>query len=336
MVVTINAKPLVSLRNDLDTCAGITVTLQNNTPQAGVNYNWTKASTGNASVAITPTLQITTNDTYTLTVTDPLTTCVNSDVMTALFRAMPSVDLLSGLDTSIICEGQVQTLDAGNTGMTYLWFPSNEKTQTITKSTSGLYAVEVSNGICKDTDAVYLRVITLPTDALSDTLKANKANYCFAEELAGVDISAVGEDLLMYNYLWAPGGETTQSINVKQAGTYSVTVSLDKCAVSDQLNIIDYCPTSIFVPQAFTPNGDNKNEVFKVVGANAKDFELLVFNRWGEQIFSSTDINQGWDGTCRGDKVQIDVYVWKLTYSENLDTGKTKKHLRMGTVALVE
>ena len=184
--------------------------------------------------------------------------------------------------------------------------------------------------------AVYLRVITLPTDALSDTLKANKANYCFAEELAGVDISAVGEDLLMYNYLWAPGGETTQSINVKQAGTYSVTVSLDKCAVSDQLSIIDYCPTSIFVPQAFTPNGDNKNEVFKVVGANAKDFELLVFNRWGEQIFSSTDINQGWDGTCRGDKVQIDVYVWKLTYSENLDTGKTKKHLRMGTVALVE
>ena len=336
VVVTINAKPLVSLRSDLDTCAGITVTLQNNTPQAGVNYNWTKASTGNTSIAVTPTLQITANDTYTLTVTDPLTTCVNSDVMTALFRAMPSVDLLSGLDTSIICEGQVQTLDAGNTGMTYLWFPSNEKTQTITKSTSGLYAVEVSNGICKDTDAVYLRVITLPTDALSDTLKANKANYCFAEELAGVDISAVGEDLLMYNYLWAPGGETTQSINVKQAGTYSVTVSLDKCAVSDQLSIIDYCPTSIFVPQAFTPNGDNKNEVFKVVGANAKDFELLVFNRWGEQIFSSTDINQGWDGTCRGDKVQIDVYVWKLTYSENLDTGKTKKHLRMGTVALVE
>ena len=336
VAVTINAKPLVSLRNDLDTCAGITVTLQNNTAQAGVNYNWTKASTGNTSVAVTPTLQITTSDTYTLIVTDPANTCANSDVMTALFRAMPSVSLLGGLDTSIICEGQVQTLDAGNAGMTYLWFPANEKIQSITKSISGLYAVEVSNGICKDTDAIYLRVISLPTNLLSDTLNANNPNYCFAEELAGVDISAIGEDLLMYNYLWVPGGETTQSINVKQTGTYSVTVSLDKCSVSDQISIIDYCPTSIFVPQAFTPNGDNKNEVFKVVGANAKDFELLVFNRWGEQIFRSTDINQGWDGTCRGDKVQIDVYIWKLNYSENLDTGKTKKHVRMGTVALVE
>ncbi|MFZ9847062.1 MAG: gliding motility-associated C-terminal domain-containing protein [Flavobacteriales bacterium] len=336
VVVTINAKPLVSLREDLDTCAGITVTLQNNKPEVGVNYNWTKASTGNTSIAVTPTLQITANDTYTLTVTNPLTTCVNSDLMNALFRAMPSVDLLGGTDTSLICEGEVQTLDAGNAGMSYLWEPNKETVQSITVSTSGWYAVEVSNGMCKDTDAVYVRVISIPQGILSDTLNANSPNYCFAEELDGVDISAESLDGVMYNYIWAPNGETTQSINVKQSGTYVVTVSLDKCSSTEKISLIDYCPTSIFVPQAFTPNGDAKNEVFKVVGANAKDFELFIFNRWGEQIFRSTDINEGWDGTSHGSKVQIDVYVWKLTYSENLDTGKTKKHVRMGTVALVE
>ena len=334
VVVTSHPKPLVSLRSDLDTCAGATVTLQDNSGQTGVTYKWTKASSGNATVATTPTLQITNNDTYTLTVTDAFT-CTNSDAMVASFRTMPSVDLLNGLDTAIICDGQSITLDAGNAGMTYFWEPNKETTQSVVASSTGFYGVVVSNGICKDTDVVYVREIILPTGVLSDTLRANAANYCFAEEVGGVDISAVGQDGLTYNYAWLPNGETTQVINVQQSGTYSVTVSLDKCSVSDKITLIDYCPTSIFIPNSFTPNDDHKNDVFKVSGANVKDFELLIFNRWGEQIYRSTDINQGWDGTYMGQKVQIDVYVWKLSYSENLETGKTKKHERLGQVSVV-
>jgi len=335
VVVTSHPKPTVNLRNYIDTCMGSTVTLQDLSGQAGVTYNWTKTSTGNTSIATTPSLQITSNDTYKLTVTDAFT-CSNSDTVSANFRTMPVVNLNGGLDTAIICAGEVKTLDAGNAGMSYLWLPTNATTKTISTSTSGIYAVEVSNGICKDTDAVYVRVITLPTNVLSDTIRANKANYCFAEELNGVEISAVGSDGINYNYSWSPNGETTQSINVTQSGTYSVTVSLDKCAVADKISLIDYCPTSIFIPNAFTPNDDNKNDVFKVSGANVKDFELLIFNRWGEQIYRTTDITQGWDGKVNGRKVQIDVYVWKLTYSENLETGKTKKHEQLGTVAVIE
>ena len=335
IVVTSHPQPTVNLRSYIDTCMGSVVTLQDLSGQAGVTYKWTKASSGNTSIGTASTLQITSNDKYTLTVTDAFT-CTNSDTVSANFRTMPVVDLNGGLDTAIICAGEVKTLDAGNPGMSYLWQPNKETTKTISTSTTGLYAVEVSNGICKDTDAVYVRVITLPTSVLSDTLKANKANYCFAEELTGVDISAIGDDGLTYNYAWSPNGETTQTINVTQSGTYAVTVSLDKCAVADKITLIDYCPTSIFIPNAFTPNGDNKNDVFKVSGANVKDFELLIFNRWGEQIFRSTDINQGWDGKVNGRMVQIDVYIWKLSYSENLETGKTKKHEQLGTVVVIE
>ncbi len=333
VVVTTNPKPLVSLRNDLDTCAGITVTLQDLGGQAGLTYDWTKTTTGNTSIGSASTLAITTSDTYTLTATDAFG-CKNSDAMVALFRTMPVVDLINGADTAVICEGQTQSLNAGNAGMTYYWEPTKTSTQSVVASTSGLYNVIVSNGMCKDTDEVYIQSIILPKGVLTDTLKAVEPNYCFAEELNGVTLSAVGMDGLSYSYLWSTGA-TTQSIVVTQKGTYSVEVSLKGCKETDQVGIIDYCPTSIFIPNAFTPNDDPLNAVFGPKGANVNEYEFLIFNRWGELIFRSTDISKGWDGTYKGHKVQQDVYVWKLGYTENLDTGKTKQQEKIGTVAVI-
>ena len=54
---------------------------------------------------------------------------------------------------------------------------------------------------------------------------------------------------------------------------------------------------SIFVPNTFTPNGDGNNDKFEIKGENIKDFELWIYNRWGELLFTSTDVNKTWDGS---------------------------------------
>ncbi|RAJ77558.1 gliding motility-associated-like protein [Chitinophaga dinghuensis] len=67
-----------------------------------------------------------------------------------------------------------------------------------------------------------------------------------------------------------------------------------------------------FVPNAFTPNGDGKNDVFRVYGSSVKSIELQVYTQWGEMVYSSNDITKGWDGTFKGRQQPVGVYVYAL------------------------
>ncbi|MBP9161449.1 MAG: gliding motility-associated C-terminal domain-containing protein, partial [Flavobacteriales bacterium] len=72
---------------------------------------------------------------------------------------------------------------------------------------------------------------------------------------------------------------------------------------------------AIFLPNAFTPDGDGLNDVFRVsgFGITAHDFHFMIFNRWGAKIFDTTDPSAAWDGKLNGSVVKSDVYVWKVT-----------------------
>jgi len=72
-------------------------------------------------------------------------------------------------------------------------------------------------------------------------------------------------------------------------------------------------PMSLYVPNTFTPNGDGINDTFGVAGEAVKDFNIQVYNRWGEKIFESENANVRWDGTFKGENVPIGAYVYKIT-----------------------
>ena len=82
----------------------------------------------------------------------------------------------------------------------------------------------------------------------------------------------------------------------------------------------------LYIPNIFTPNGDGINDVFGVSfqGVEASDYELLIFNRWGEVIYSMYDPNAVWDGTINGRKAQIGVYSYKLEYREKYSVERAK------------
>ena len=122
-----------------------------------------------------------------------------------------------------------------------------------------------------------------------------------------------------------------------QVGTYNVTLTVSTangCSATVTKPIIINEDYAIYVPNAFSPNGDGKNEFFKAEGEGIKDYKLYVFDRWGLMLFYSDDINKGWDGKYQGggDLVQEDVYVWKIQVTDF----KNKARNLNGTVTLLK
>jgi gliding motility-associated-like protein len=77
-------------------------------------------------------------------------------------------------------------------------------------------------------------------------------------------------------------------------------------------NVKSALKPTIFIPTAFSPNGDYVNDVFKVVGMHMTEMELEVYNRWGELVFRTNNINEGWDGTFNGGDAPEGSYVVKV------------------------
>lgn len=145
----------------------------------------------------------------------------------------------------------------------------------------------------------------------------------------GVDVFNVhrqAPDRVTYNW---NTGDSTESIIVNSPGRYILTITDANCSATDSV-LVDTCP-DFGIPNAFTPNGDDLNEVFRIYGVGLYEYELLIFNRWGQLIYKSNDQSEGWDGTMNGKPCQIDVYVYKLVYG-GLGLGEKQK---VGRIALI-
>lgn len=100
------------------------------------------------------------------------------------------------------------------------------------------------------------------------------------------------------------------------AGTYYVTVGSGNCTSTDTIELVGTLGESIlFIPNTITPNGNGMNDVFYGYSADVAQFHMLIFDRWGQLIFESNDITQGWDGRYKGEVVQEETYVYVIDYT---------------------
>ena len=124
-------------------------------------------------------------------------------------------------------------------------------------------------------------------------------------------------------------------LKVDRPGIYGLRVQDEfGCIGSDTtvVNLKNGCITGIFVPTAFTPDGDGKNDVFKpLVYENLKQYNFTVFNRWGTLVFQSKTAGEGWNGAVAGVKQDSGIFIWKFSYQKE---GEPLK-LLSGTVALI-
>jgi len=226
-----------------------------------------------------------------------------------------------GNDTSI-CGSTSLTLNAGNTGSSYMW-STGATTQTLSVNTSGDYSVTVSNNGCSAIDTINVNYTEAPLVSLG-----NDTSLC------GQPLITINAGNLGCSYLWSTNA-TTQTIDVAASGNYAVSVTCGDCPlVKDDINIsISGEATSLYIPNTFTPDKNGKNDVFKPIGEGVTNYNLKIFDRWGEQLFESTDINTGWDGTYKGRLAQPDNYVWNIEY---MDACSKKMIKKLGNVLLMK
>lgn len=138
---------------------------------------------------------------------------------------------------------------------------------------------------------------------------------------------------VLFTYLWNTGAITPAITYSNESKRIQVTVTNGVCVAKDAINIRVLASCKIFVPNAFTPNNDGTNDVFKILNADVvKDFRLQVFNRLGQRVFETNNPLNGWDGKQKGVEAIPSVYVWVLRYKER---NSSKINLLKGTVLLI-
>jgi len=91
-------------------------------------------------------------------------------------------------------------------------------------------------------------------------------------------------------------------------------------------------PYALYSPNAFSPDGDGINDFFKISGQGIIDYQIEIFNRWGQMVYKSLDLGKGWDGTFKGKNLPTGTYVYKIKSSKY---GVEQKLVKNGSVALV-
>ena len=137
------------------------------------------------------------------------------------------------------------------------------------------------------------------------------------------------------SFMWQDGspGRTFQ---VTEDGLFHVTVVDENlCVGSDSMTVIQQCPTRIYMSNVFSPNRDGINDVFGVEGLDIISLDLKVFDRWGQLVFETRDLNFKWDGTFNGEELLEAQYVWILDYEGYREDGSIFGMTETGTVLLV-
>lgn len=130
--------------------------------------------------------------------------------------------------------------------------------------------------------------------------------------------------------LWNNGSDL-QHITVSESGDYWLQVA-NACGTSVDTIKVDFEPCDIVFPNAFTPNGDGRDDIARVVGHLDlyRDFPLSIYNRFGQRVFFTNDIYAGWDGIFNGTKQDIGTFFYMIFYSL-----EGRKHMMKGDLELI-
>ncbi len=192
-----------------------------------------------------------------------------------------------------------------------------------TFSGSGLHTVTLStNGPCNASGSISIPITILSLNASATHVTCNEPN-------SGTAAVIVNGGAGTFNYLWTPGGQTTQTIAALDAQAYSVAVSGTACCPINTSVIVlaDTCPNdSISIPNVFSPNGDGINDVFFIYNIGYKLLQCQIYDRWGIMVAELKNLNDVWNGrTTSGLKCADGVYYLVLK-AEKLDgTAVNKK-----------
>lgn len=224
--------------------------------------------------------------------------------------------IFAGYDT-IVCPGEPAFLYAWG-GISYTWYPDvtpllqdGSEVSVIAPEPAYYQVVGVDQYGCLDSASVFIDLFPKPF------IQTNPDVYAVFGEPVPLSATSTTSG----PYTWSPSEYLscvvcTDPIALPNKDfVYTVSYTDENgCTASDQVHI--YYEPLIYVPNTFTPNGDFINEDFFALGVNIDDFNLEIYDRWGELIYTGDRMSKAWDGTYLDKPCQDGVYVWKIRYTE--------------------
>lgn len=316
----------VSFPTDQQLCAGESIQLNAlNTP--GATYAWSSQPAGFTSNLPDPVVMPTQTTMYRVTVT--LGNCVKVyDETIVVYNAS-----LTATADQNLCEGETLTLQAnGSTTGMYLW-STGESTSSIkifgTSVGSKQYDVSFTFGDgCLLQESVVINTIPgfkvrIVKDPNVDTLSSGQmvdlsaiisptqstANFKFAWKENGADLAGNGPNIKV----------TPVSSDSFTVFNYTVTVTAPNGCVQDTFVLFYLFQPQVEFPNAFTPNGDNINDTFKMILLKGEAIitRMDIYNRWGRKIYSSTEPQAAWNGEVEGQPAPADVYTFLVLWERS-------------------
>jgi gliding motility-associated-like protein len=346
VVVSVNPPLVVNSSGAASICNGTSTTISavgsggNGGPYT---YSWMPGGLTGISITVTPPPGPTD---YTVTVTDGCGTPSATSIVTVTVNPPPAIQFAA--DVTNGCAPLVVTFtnSTANPAFCFWDFGDGSSSSVCNDSahtylTAGIYSVKLTvtdtNGCVNSLmDTAMIRV----SAPVADFDMSSTRVTIYEPSVAFTDKSTNAND-----WLWDFGDSTSttnSSMLTNPAHTYSDTglycIKLIIHDTSGCVSNITKCLVVIpvytfYVPNAFSPNGDNINESFNGKGSGIKTYKMLVFDRWGNLIFTTTDINIGWNGCVKGSStpVQQDVYVYKIVVDDIFDV----VHNYIGHVSVV-
>ncbi|NTS43913.1 gliding motility-associated C-terminal domain-containing protein [Flavisolibacter sp. BT320] len=320
--------PSVIIAAQKDTlCPGTSVSFRASTVNSGKNifYQWEK---NGVAVGINTNTYVSDNikagDVFRCAIeTDGTCLTTTTALSNSVTPSLLSAPIVRLDHTNFLCMNDSKQLDAG-VFASYLW--NNSSTgRTLTVSDTGTYFVTVTdkNG-CKGTDTASIKTFyPIPQGFLpGDTA------ICSYGKLELKALSSY------QSYQWSTGG-VTSSIMVEKPGRYWLQVQDNNgCKGKDSIDVaLKDCLKGAYIPAAFTPNGDSKNDVFRrLLFGKVKHYTFTIYNRWGQVVFQSSEMGKGWNGKVAGTLLETSVFVWTCTYQ--FEGGEVRRE--KGTVTVIK
>lgn len=323
VTIPVNSNLMVNAGNDLTICEGSSARLA--ATSNGNSFSWSSSIGLNNASLLSPAASPNTTTTYIVTAT--LGICTAKDTITVMVKPAPVPD--AGKDTAI-CPQQQLAL-SGSGGSVYFWAPSAYLSNTslanpiMSGSPVGNYVYSLS--VKDDNGCNSLKPATIKVSVVSPVVYAGRDTVVLSNtpvQLNAIDPGNYG--FIQYN--WSPGSELNSASipnPVAKANhdiTYTVIAQTQNgCVASDDITIKVFNGIEIYVPTAFTPNGDGHNDMLKAIPVGIKEFKHFnIYNRWGQPVFQTANPARGWDGKLGG-ILQTGVFVWiaeGIDYSGNV------------------
>ncbi len=339
VTVTVNANPVINAGSDMLICEGTSFVP---TPTGGYTYSWDNGMPN--GVPYTPAATAT----YTVTGTDA-NGCTGTDQVLITVTPTPVVAFTPSVTSGCVPLGVTFT-NSAPTNNTYQWVLGNGSTSTSSTTVSTMYTAPG----CYDVTLISTTPNGCIGQATLPSIVCVNPNPVSAftptpSVLSQIDAYAnmTNESMGATSYIWNFGDNASTSTLVSPGhlfptddpGTYQImliAVSEFGCTDTSFVNIEVQGELIYYVPNAFTPDDDEHNPVFKPVftaGFDPRDYKMVIFDRWGEMVFESNDADYGWDGTYAGSAglVQDGTYTWKIEFKT---TRTDERKMIIGSVTL--